>query len=95
VFNTAEIYVPSAFSPNHDGHNDVLRVIGPSIRELKVFAVYDRVGSQVFTTSNLSVGWDGTREGRELPAGTYVWMAVGVDFAGKVHEKKGTVVLVR
>jgi len=95
VFNTADIYVPSAFSPNHDGHNDVLRVVGPSIRELKVFAVYDRGGSQVFTTSNLSVGWDGTRGGTVLPAGTYVWMAVGVDFAGKVVEKKGTVVLVR
>ncbi|HVU95962.1 MAG TPA: gliding motility-associated C-terminal domain-containing protein [Puia sp.] len=95
VFNTADIYVPSAFSPNHDGHNDVLRVIGPSIRELKVFAVYDRLGSQVFTTSNLSVGWDGTRGGTVLPAGTYVWMAVGVDFAGKLVEKKGTVVLVR
>ena len=95
VFNTADLYVPSAFSPNHDGHNDVLRVVGPSIRELKVFSVYDRWGSQVFTTSNLSVGWDGTRGGRELPPGTYVWMAVGVDFAGKIVEKRGTVVLVR
>ena len=95
VFNSAEIYVPSAFSPNHDGHNDVLRVVGPSIHILKVFAVYDRYGGQVFTTSNISEGWDGTRGGRELPAGTYVWMAVGVDFAGKVHERKGTVVLVR
>jgi len=95
VFNTADLYVPSAFSPNHDGHNDVLRVVGPSIRELKVFSVYDRWGSQVFTTSNLSVGWDGTRGGRELPAGAYVWVAVGVDFAGHRVEKRGTVVLVR
>ena len=95
VFKEAELYVPSAFSPNHDGHNDVLRLIGPSIRELKVFAVYDRWGSQVFTTSNLAVGWDGTRGGRELPPGVYVWMAVGVDFSGKVLEKRGTVVLVR
>jgi gliding motility-associated-like protein len=95
VFTTSDLYVPGAFSPNHDGHNDVLRVVGPSIRELKVFAVYDRYGGQVFTTSNLSVGWDGTRGGRELPPGVYVWMAVGVDFDGKTVERKGTVVLVR
>jgi gliding motility-associated-like protein len=95
VFDEADLYVPSAFSPNHDGHNDVLRVVGPSIRALKVFAVYDRYGGQVFTTSNLAVGWDGTRDGRALPPGVYVWMAVGVDFAGKVVERKGTVVLVR
>jgi gliding motility-associated-like protein len=95
VFDESNMYVPSAFSPNHDGHNDVLRVVGPGIRELKVFAVYDRWGAQVFTSTNLSVGWDGTHGGHEMPAGVYVWMAVGVDFAGKVVEKKGTVVLVR
>jgi len=95
VFTTADLYVPGAFTPNHDGHNDVFRVTGPSIRELKVFAVYDRHGERIFTTSNLSEGWDGTYRGREMPPGVYVWMAVGVDFAGKTVERKGTVVLVR
>lgn len=96
VFETkGDIYVPNAFTPNHDGHNDVLRVIAPGIAYLKTFAVYDRLGGLVFTSSNIRDGWDGTRNGRELSPGVYVWMAVGVDFQGKVLEKRGTVVLVR
>ncbi|HEY4112379.1 gliding motility-associated C-terminal domain-containing protein [Puia sp.] len=95
VYTTGDIYVPNAFSPNHDGHNDVLRVIAPGIAFLKMFAVYDRWGAQVFATSNVGIGWDGTRGGRELAPGVYVWMAVGVDFQGRLVERKGTVLLVR
>jgi gliding motility-associated-like protein len=72
-----------------------LRVVASSIRLLKVFAVYDRWGSQLFTSTNPAVGWDGTFNGREMPAGVYVWVVVGVDYAGKTVERKGTVVLVR
>jgi len=95
VFVEADLYVPNAFSPNHDGHNDVLRVIAPSIRELKAFSVYDRWGAQVFTTANAAVGWDGTRNGKVAAPGVYVWMAVGVDYQGRTVERRGTVMLVR
>jgi gliding motility-associated-like protein len=95
VFTTADIFVPNAFSPNHDGHNDVFRVVASSIQQLHEFAVFDRGGAKVFTTSNAAVGWDGTRNGRELPPGVYVWMAVGWDWQGRLVERKGTVVLVR
>jgi len=94
VFGVADLFVPSAFTPNNDGHNDVLRVIGPGVK-LAVFAVYDRWGRQVFLTKNASVGWDGTLNGRALDQGTYVWMAEAVDIHGKVIQKKGTVVLIR
>ncbi|MBS1605088.1 MAG: gliding motility-associated C-terminal domain-containing protein [Bacteroidetes bacterium] len=95
VFGVADLFVPSAFTPNNDGHNDVLRVIGPGVGQLVVFAVYDRWGRQVFLTKSASVGWDGTMGGRAMDAGTYVWMAEAVDIHGKVIQKKGTVVLIR
>ena len=95
VFAAADLYVPNAFSPNHDGHNDVLRVIAPSMRELKAFSVYDRWGAQVFTTANAAVGWDGMRNGKAMAPGVYVWMAVGVDYQGRTVERRGTVMLVR
>lgn len=95
VFAVADIFVPSAFSPNNDGHNDILRVIGPGVGKLKVFAVFDRWGRQVFLTTNAAVGWDGTLGGRALDAGTYVWLAEATDVHGKVVQKKGTVVLIR
>ena len=91
----SDILVPNAFSPNNDGHNDVLRPILPGIKTLKYFTIFDRWGRQVFTTSNTGVGWDGTLKGQVMETGVYVWMAMGVDVGGKVVQRKGTVILVR
>lgn len=95
VYALADIFVPSAFTPNHDGHNDVLRALPVSMRDFKYLSVFNRWGQQVFTTTNPGIGWDGTFNGQEMPTGTYVWMAGGVDYMGRVVERKGVVVLVR
>ena len=91
----SDIFVPNAFSPNNDGHNDLLRPIMPGIKALKYFTIFDRWGRQVFTTSNAGVGWDGTLKGQVMETGVYVWMAMGLDISGKVVQRKGTVVLVK
>ena len=90
----SDIIVPNAFSPNNDGHNDLLRPILPGIKTLKYFTIFDRWGRQVFTTSNAGVGWDGTLKGQVMETGVYVWMAMGMDIGGRVVERKGTVILV-
>lgn len=95
AFAVADIFVPNAFSPNGDGHNDVLRPIVPGIVSLKFFTVFGRFGQQVFTTNNMGVGWDGSVNGRLVEAGVYVWMAMGVDVSGRVVERRGTVLVVR
>jgi len=95
VFAVADVFVPNAFSPNNDGHNDVLRPMVPGIRTLRYFTVFNRLGQQVFITHVLGVGWDGSFNGRLMEAGTYVWMVEGVDVNGKTVQRKGTVVLVR
>lgn len=95
AFAVTDILVPNAFTPNNDGHNDVLRPIIPGIRTFKYFTVFDRWGRQVFTTTNAGVGWDGTLNGQTLQAGVYVWVAMGVDISGRTVQRKGTVILVR
>ena len=95
VYAFADIFVPSAFTPNGDGHNDVLRAIPVSIRSFKYLTVFNRWGQQVFTTTNVGVGWDGSFNGMQAPAGAYVWIVGGVDYSGRVVEKRGTVILIR
>jgi gliding motility-associated-like protein len=95
VFTASDLYVPSAFTPNGDGHNDILRVIPIGIKEFKYFAVYNRSGQRVFFTSNPSVGWDGTLNGKAQTAGAFVWITGGINFKGEAVERKGTVILVR
>jgi gliding motility-associated-like protein len=91
----SDIIVPNAFTPNNDGHNDVLRVDAIGIRDFKYFSVFNRWGQEVFTTSNQGIGWDGTRGGRAQDAGVYVWAAMGLDLSGKQVLRKGTVILIR
>jgi gliding motility-associated-like protein len=96
VFKTGpEIFVPSAFTPNGDGKNDVLKPITVGISVLKYFSVYNRWGQLLFTTSEIGKGWDGNFANAQQPAGTYVFMAEGIDYLGKAVFRKGTSVLIR
>ena len=87
--------VPNAFTPNNDGHNDILRVLGFGIQSLKYFRVYNRWGQLLFASANADAGWDGSIGGQPAPGGTYVWMAAGVDFNGRLMQGQGTVILIR
>jgi gliding motility-associated-like protein len=89
------LLVPGAFTPDGNGHNEVLRVLSAGIKELKYFVVFNRWGQEVFRTSNLADGWDGRTRGESMPAGTYVWSVEAVDLTGRVQTGKGTVILVR
>lgn len=90
-----EIYIPTAFSPNGDGVNDEFKAVAYGVTQFGFIAVYDRYGNEIFRTSDIRRGWNGTYKGAAVPAGTYVFMARGVDFKGKEIFKKGTVVLLR
>ncbi|HEV2353154.1 MAG TPA: gliding motility-associated C-terminal domain-containing protein, partial [Puia sp.] len=91
----ADIIVPNAFTPNGDGHNDLLHVHAIAVKDFQFFRVFNRWGRMVFQTTNLGEGWDGTAGGQAQPMGTYVWVAGGLDFTGRLVERQGTVILVR
>lgn len=93
--NGPDLYIPSAFTPNADGRNDVLKPIPIGITQLNYFAVFNRWGQLLYKTAALGVGWDGTFNGEPQPAGTYVFQAEAKDFSGKTIYKKGTAVLIR
>ena len=90
-----EIYVPTAFTPNGDGVNDVFRPLPVGITKLESFRVYNRWGEEVYSTNEYMKGWDGTRRGQRIDSGTYVWIVRGMNEAGVMMERRGTVVLIR
>ena len=95
VYKGPEIYMPTGFTPNNDGKNDVFKPITVGITNLNYFQVYNRWGQIIFSTAKLNEGWDGRVTGAEQPSGTYVWMVQGVARDGRVITKKGTVTLIR
>lgn len=100
IFVKKSVYIPDIFSPNGDGHNDLLHVYGEGIVRIS-FKIFDERGSllaELDETSNAK-GWDGSTAGNELPSGTYFWTVAGefsdgqaISYQGK---NKGTVRLVR
>lgn len=96
VFKTGpEIFVPSAFTPNKDGLNDILKPIAVGIKSLNHFRIYNRWGQLIFSTTELNRGWNGTLKGIEQATGTFVYTAEATDYLGNLLRRKGTVVLIR
>lgn len=96
VFKTGpDIFIPTAFTPNSDGRNDVLKPIAVGIKAFTYFKIYNRWGQMLFSTSETGKGWDGRFGGFDQPSGTYVFSAEGIDYLDKKLVKKGTVVLIR
>jgi gliding motility-associated-like protein len=86
----SEIFVPTAFTPNGDGKNDMLRPKLIGIKELKYFAVYNRYGELIYKSANENQGWDGFIKGAAQNTGSFVWMAEAVDYLGRTIFRKGT-----
>lgn len=65
--------VPSAFTPNGDGVNDVILPGGWGLKKLNYFKVFNRWGQLVFESNDLSVGWNGIYQGVPQNIETYVY----------------------
>jgi gliding motility-associated-like protein len=89
-----DIFVPNAFSPNHDGQNDLECVYGNCIRAFH-FTVYDRWGEKIFETTDNKKCWDGTYMGEHLNTAVFAYYLEVTLTDGKVINKKGNINLVR
>jgi gliding motility-associated-like protein len=95
IFETPDIQVPKAFSPNADGHNDKLEFFLINIDKLYFFRVYNRWGQLVFETNDKQSFWNGRFKGNLQPSETYVWIAEGTDKQGAVINRRGQTILLR
>lgn len=88
------IGVPSAFSPNNDGLNDILYVKGIGITQMD-FKVFNRYGQQIFSSSSQGEGWDGTYNGQRLNQGVFAYTLDYSLVNGQSGELSGNVTLVK
>ena len=88
-------YVPSAFSPNGDRKNDVLRpLISGNVKQYR-FAVYNRWGAMVFQSTDPHKGWDGKMAGNAQGNAVFVWTCFYQLEGAEPKIEKGTVILIR
>ena len=86
--------VPNAFSPNGNGLNDKIYVKGFGIKTMK-WQIYNRWGLLVFTSSNISDGWDGYYQRKLQPQDVYHYTLVVEFFDDKKATKTGDITLLR
>ncbi len=89
-----EIFVPSGFTPNGDGLNEVAIVHGRYIREM-YFAIYDRWGEKVFETEDQNIGWDGTFRNKPVSPDVFVYYLEGICLDDQDFFMKGNITLIR
>ena len=67
------VYVPSAFTPNGDGLNEIFNPVYDCDMQDYRLRVFDRWGQEIFASKDLSVGWDGRFNNVSMPIGVYVY----------------------
>lgn len=88
------IYTPNAFTPNGDGSNDVFKVYGTAINSI-LLKIYNQWGEMIFSSTDLSIGWDGNYKGNKAPATVYTFTLEAKMQDGTDIVKKGTFTLIR
>ena len=89
-----EVGLPSAFSPNGDGDNDILYVRGAAITTLDL-KIFNRWGQLVFETTSQAVGWDGKYNGQPQPIDAYAYVLHASFIDGSAKLLKGNITLLR
>lgn len=92
-----DVYLPSGFTPNGDGLNDIFK--GRSHCPVAEYhlVIYNRWGERVFESFNINDGWNGKIKGQIAETGAYIYT---LSFKNSVTENTfktvgGTVVLIR
>lgn len=97
---SAQVFVPNAFSPDGDGVNDILMVRASGIALVKSFRVFNRWGELVFERNNFrpnepSFGWDGRIRGKTGSAEVYVYTAEVICENGLSYVYKGNTTILK
>lgn len=95
VTNNIFLLLPNAFSPNGDGVNDILYMNHAGIKELYRFSIWNRWGELVFTTTDMSRGWDGLYNGKEQPISAFAYAIDALSWEEINIIEKGNITLIR
>jgi len=93
--DVSAIFMPTAFSPNGDGQNDLLYVRGTTCMPQMHLMIFDRWGELVFETINPATGWDGSFKGKMMNTAVFTYSLTGTLSNGQSISRKGNLTLLR
>jgi len=98
----SRVYVPTAFSPNGDGLNEIFKPVSIFLYNDKSNSIYDyqfevfsRWGEKLYSTNDVDGFWDGNYLGKPVPSGMYIYRVDALGLDGVYHTYNGKVTLLR
>ncbi|MBI3511018.1 MAG: gliding motility-associated C-terminal domain-containing protein [Bacteroidetes bacterium] len=91
-------YIPNAFTPNDDNHNEIfIPVFSNILSQDYDLMIFDRWGKIVFESKDPEVGWNGTwqNKGDNAPEDVYVYKIEYTDNLYKHYKMIGHISLIR
>jgi len=85
----ATFFIPTAFSPNSDGHNDVFKIEGEHIKEIEII-IFNRWGEILLHSKDKTAQWDGYYQQKICQDGLYFYQAKIKANNLKVYYQNGT-----
>ena len=89
------LLIPTGFTPNGDGRNDIFKIVNASFQRLMEFRVFNRWGQEIFSTNDIMAGWDGKWKGVPQDMGAYQYLIRVAYPDGNVETYKGDVSLIK
>ena len=91
----SDIYVPKAWSPSINGHNDLLVPLCVNIKQIIYFRIFNRWGQLVFETNQINQGWNGIFKGKPQVSDVYTWTLEALGEDDKHYRLNGASLLLR
>ncbi|MEA3446079.1 MAG: PKD domain-containing protein, partial [Bacteroidota bacterium] len=96
VRQEATLSMPTVFTPNGDGVNDIFIVEGWGIKKISEFKIFNRWGDLVFETTDITEGWNGNYKGKKQATDTYTYIVKVEMYVGnRILAKQGYINLIR
>ncbi len=97
---SAQVFIPNAFTPDGDGRNDILMVRGTGINQVKSFRIFNRWGQVVFERAHFApndpqFGWNGLTKGVAAPPDVYVYTCEVICENDATYTYKGNVAIIK
>jgi gliding motility-associated-like protein len=89
------LFIPNAFTPDNNGHNDLLLVRSSGTFHLNYFKIFDRWGKIIFETNDIGTGWDGSFKNKPLSPGVFLYLLEAECAGGILVRKEGNITLLR
>lgn len=87
------LFIPNAFTPNHDNVNDYFEVKGHGMEEVNI-RIFNKWGERVFDSQGKNIAWDGKFKGVAASGGTYVCIIKTRTPEGREYEFQRTIHLI-